>query len=88
MLSIEQLQFCYLPHSTAQNPKSKRSNEISKIKGNTKDALAMCFDLSVNSGEVLSLIGPSGSGKSTLLKLIATKKNLRQVNHCDQPNVR
>lgn len=31
----------------------------------------MQFDLSVSTGEVLSLIGPSGSGKSTLLNLIA-----------------
>jgi thiamine transport system ATP-binding protein len=32
---------------------------------------AMQFDLSVATGEVLSLIGPSGSGKSTLLSLVA-----------------
>ncbi len=32
---------------------------------------AMCFDLDVADGEVLSLIGPSGSGKTTLLHLIA-----------------
>ena len=31
----------------------------------------MCFDLQVEDGEVLSLIGPSGSGKSTLLGLVA-----------------
>ncbi len=31
----------------------------------------MCFDLEVEGGEILSLIGPSGSGKSTLLNLIA-----------------
>lgn len=34
-------------------------------------SLPMSFDLTVNEGEVVSLIGPSGSGKSTLLKLIA-----------------
>lgn len=36
-----------------------------------RDLPAMCFDLDVAAGEVLSLIGPSGSGKSTLLNLIA-----------------
>ncbi len=30
-------------------------------------ALNMHFDLTVDDGEVLSLIGPSGSGKSTIL---------------------
>jgi thiamine transport system ATP-binding protein len=37
----------------------------------SEPALSMRFDLTVDSGEVLSLIGPSGSGKSTLLSLIA-----------------
>lgn len=36
-----------------------------------RDLPAMCFELDVAAGEVLSLIGPSGSGKSTLLNLIA-----------------
>lgn len=31
----------------------------------------MCFDVAVEPGQILSLIGPSGSGKSTLLSLIA-----------------
>jgi len=34
-------------------------------------ASSMRFDLQVDDGEVLSLIGPSGSGKSTLLHLVA-----------------
>jgi thiamine transport system ATP-binding protein len=34
-------------------------------------ASVMRFDLQVDDGEVLSLIGPSGSGKSTLLSLVA-----------------
>jgi thiamine transport system ATP-binding protein len=34
-------------------------------------ASTMRFDLQVDDGEVLSLIGPSGSGKSTLLNLVA-----------------
>ena len=33
--------------------------------------MAMHFDLHVNTGECLTLIGPSGGGKSTLLNLIA-----------------
>jgi thiamine transport system ATP-binding protein len=37
----------------------------------TEPAPSMHFDLTVDDGEVLSLIGPSGSGKSTLLSLIA-----------------
>jgi ABC-type sugar transport system ATPase subunit len=30
-----------------------------------------CLDLTINSGELLVILGPSGSGKSTLLRLIA-----------------
>ena len=37
----------------------------------SEPASNMHFDLRVEDGEVLSLIGPSGSGKSTLLSLIA-----------------
>ena len=35
------------------------------------ESMSMCFDLWVESGQILSLIGPSGSGKSTLLNLVA-----------------
>ena len=45
--------------------------EFSYSANDTNKPIPMRFDLTVNAGEVLSLIGPSGSGKSTLLKLIA-----------------
>ena len=35
------------------------------------DEAPMEFSLSVNPGEVLSVVGPSGAGKSTLINLIA-----------------
>ena len=49
-------------------------SNISKVfnvgSGNQVDALTD-IDLSIGSGEFVSLIGPSGCGKSTLLRLIA-----------------
>ena len=55
MLEIKQLIFTY--HDTS---KDKRYGDM-----------VMCFDLNVNQGEILSVIGASGSGKTTLLNLIA-----------------
>jgi len=55
MLEINQLKFTYKDTS-----KDKRYGDMD-----------MCFDLSVNQGEILSIIGASGSGKTTLLNLIA-----------------
>ena len=47
--------------------------EINRLQFDYPDSQtpSMQFDLSVPTGEVLSLIGPSGSGKSTLLSLVA-----------------
>lgn len=55
MLAVSNLRFTY--HDTS--PDKKYGD------------LAMQFDLTVNDGEILSIIGPSGSGKTTLLNLIA-----------------
>lgn len=56
MLIIKDLRFTY-------QAKQKSSN--------TQQNMEMCFNLDVNEGEILSIIGASGSGKSTLLHLIA-----------------
>lgn len=55
MLKINDLKFTY--HDTSAD---KRYGDMN-----------MQFQLTVNSGEILSIIGPSGSGKTTLLNLIA-----------------
>lgn len=39
------------------------------------------FNLKVNAGEMVGLIGPSGSGKSTLIRLIG---GLETMNHASQ----
>ena len=46
-------------------------NDLKFSYPNTASKHAMCFNLQVNKGEILSLIGSSGSGKTTLLNLIA-----------------
>ena len=55
MLKINDLRFTY------------HDNSVDKCYGD----MNMCFNLTVNTGEILSIIGPSGSGKTTLLNLIA-----------------
>jgi NitT/TauT family transport system ATP-binding protein len=47
-----------------------RLSRVSKTFSNGVEALAG-FDLTVNAGEVVSLIGPSGCGKTTALRIIA-----------------
>jgi thiamine transport system ATP-binding protein len=44
--------------------------EVEKLRFRWED-MAMCFDLTVPTGECLAVVGPSGAGKSTLLELIA-----------------
>lgn len=60
-LIIKDLSFSY-HDSSSRSLKDKQSQQ---------ESLSMCFNLNVESGEILSVIGSSGSGKSTLLNLIA-----------------
>ena len=59
MLQIEGLEFNY---AVASNDGATKGDATTS---------GMHFDVSIEDGEVLSLIGPSGSGKSTLLNLVA-----------------
>ncbi len=67
MLEIKDLTFTY--HDQSGSDKDSLSNIVQDdtIQGD----MDMCFNLSVNTREILSIIGPSGSGKTTLLNLIA-----------------
>jgi len=58
------------PEGTAAVAVDKLSMVFNEGRSNQVDALCD-VDLSVRSGEFVSLIGPSGCGKSTLLRLIA-----------------
>ncbi|WP_027624345.1 ABC transporter ATP-binding protein [Clostridium lundense] len=49
-------------------------NKVNKIYGSKNNKIAALNDinLTINKGELISIIGPSGSGKSTLLNIIGT----------------
>jgi ABC-type Fe3+/spermidine/putrescine transport system ATPase subunit len=46
-------------------------HNLHKKYNSSSESILEDFSLSINSGEMVTLLGPSGSGKSTLLKLIA-----------------
>ena len=54
-------------------------DDVSKIYGD--DTLAVdSFDLEIEDGEFLTLVGPSGSGKSTLLRMVAGLEDISEGN--------
>ncbi len=59
MLKIKDLKFTYHDNAKAKNKNQQYGD------------MKMCFNLDINAGEILSIIGSSGSGKTTLLNLIA-----------------
>jgi ABC-type sugar transport system ATPase subunit len=61
--------------------KSLKLKNISKSYGSEK--ILDAFDLEVNPGEFLVLVGPSGSGKSTLIRIIAglEKEDAGEIYH-------
>lgn len=63
-----------------------RLEQVSKI---YKDCQALgAISLTIEEGQLMSIIGPSGSGKSTLLKIISGLENLTKGQiHIDNKNV-
>src|SRR5690242_243926 len=62
------------PHQAKANASAVRVENVSKAYPHANGASVLALDhfsLSVDEGEMVSLIGPSGCGKSTLLRLIA-----------------
>ena len=57
----------------------KKALSVSNVKHNydNNDFILKGVDLTVEKGEIVSLLGPSGSGKTTLLRLIAGLENLK-----------
>ena len=57
----------------------KKALSVSNVKHtyDNNDFILKGVDLTVEKGEIVSLLGPSGSGKTTLLRLIAGLENLK-----------
>ena len=65
-----------LPHLQSLFPSPKTTGTMIEIKGIHKSfgslEVLKGIDLSINKGEVVSIVGPSGAGKTTLLQIIGT----------------
>ena len=57
----------------------KVSKSFAKIETDEVTHALNEIDLTLNSGEFISLVGPSGCGKSTILRLVAGKRSKRTI---------
>ena len=57
-----------------------KANNINKTINNKK--ILTNVNISINEGEIISVVGPSGAGKTTLINILSTLSKPDKTNNC------
>ena len=57
-----------------------KANNINKTINNKK--ILTNVNISINEGEIISVVGPSGAGKTTLINILSTLSKPDKTNDC------